>query len=227
MAAATTGVAGAAGASTTTGPPTGELEHHPDLVVNHPDHLRSRLGRPTSKGPVGAAAPAAKARSAAQARINATEAQLNKLENQISQEQDALDRADEQYNQSVVELTSTRTALQATEASLNAARSKLETERSQLRDDAVQAYINDTSSTAVAELFAAPTTGSPDPRPLREGGVGGRGRRRGPGAGRPAEAVGHPGQAPLRAEGGDHPTGRRGQGPTECRVRQLPSPRRR
>ena len=76
---------------------------------------------------------------------------MAKLENQISQEQNALDRADEQYNQSVVDLTSTRTALQATEASPSPpSRSKLATERSQLRDDAVQAYIDDTSSAAVA-----------------------------------------------------------------------------
>jgi len=51
-------------------------------------------------------------------------------------------------------------ALQATQASIDAVRSKLTTERSQLRDDAVQAYINDTSSAAVSELFAAPTTGT-------------------------------------------------------------------
>ena len=95
-----------------------------------------------------------------QAQINAAEAQVAKLEGQISQEQDTLDRADEQYNQSVVDLTSTRAALQATQASLDAVKAQLVTERSQLRNDAVQAYINDSSSEAVAQIFAAPTNGT-------------------------------------------------------------------
>jgi cell wall-associated NlpC family hydrolase len=83
-----------------------------------------------------------------------------KVESQISREQEELDRADEQYDQSVVELTSTRAALQATQASIDAIRTQLDTDRSELRNDAVQAYINGTSSTAVAEIFAAPTSGA-------------------------------------------------------------------
>jgi peptidoglycan DL-endopeptidase CwlO len=79
------------------------------------------------------------------------------IEAQITQEQSVLDQTDEQYNQTEVDLTSTRASLQATTASLNAAKSKLATERAQLRQDAVESYVNGTSSVAVSEMFAAPT----------------------------------------------------------------------
>jgi cell wall-associated NlpC family hydrolase len=105
-------------------------------------------------------APAPAASSTSQDQINATEAQVAKLESQISRQQEELDRADEQYDQSVVELTNTRSELKATQASIDAIRTKLVTERSELRSDAVQAYIDDTSTAAVAEIFAAPTTGA-------------------------------------------------------------------
>jgi peptidoglycan DL-endopeptidase CwlO len=80
------------------------------------------------------------------------------LETQISQQQAVLDRADEQYNQAQVNLTSTQSSLQTTTASINAAKARLTTERSHLRADAVQAYMSDMSSTAVASLFGSPSS---------------------------------------------------------------------
>jgi cell wall-associated NlpC family hydrolase len=80
------------------------------------------------------------------------------VETQISQQQNALDQADEQYNQAVVNLTGTRASLGTTAASIAATSSKLATERSHLRDDAINAYVDDTSSAAVADIFAAPTS---------------------------------------------------------------------
>jgi cell wall-associated NlpC family hydrolase len=82
------------------------------------------------------------------------------LEAQISQQQNSLDQADEQYNQAVVNLTSTRSSLQTTSSSIDAIKTKLTTERSHLRDDAIQAYIGDTSSEAVSQIFAAPNNQS-------------------------------------------------------------------
>jgi cell wall-associated NlpC family hydrolase len=93
-----------------------------------------------------------------QSQIDATEAQVTALEAQISQQQNTLDQADEAYNQSVVDLTGTRASLRATTSSLQVIRARLSVERSNLRNDAVQAYIGDTSSAAVAEIFASPTS---------------------------------------------------------------------
>jgi cell wall-associated NlpC family hydrolase len=114
----------------------------------------------TATSSASASAPAPGASSTSQDQINATEAQVAKLESQISREQEELDRADEQYDQSVVELTTTRSELQATQASIDATRTKLATERTELRSDAVQAYIEDTATTAVAQIFSAPTSGA-------------------------------------------------------------------
>ena len=94
--------------------------------------------------------------------INATEAQLAKLENQISQEQNALDRADEQYNQSVVDLTSTRTPCRPPRPRSTPSSPSSSPSDRQLRNDAVQAYINDTSSTAVCRRSSPPPP--PEPR---------------------------------------------------------------
>jgi cell wall-associated NlpC family hydrolase len=80
------------------------------------------------------------------------------LETQISQQQAVLDQADEQYNQAQVNLSSTQTSLQTTTTSIDAAKARLTTERSHLRADAIQAYMDDTSSTAVASLFGSPTS---------------------------------------------------------------------
>ena len=80
------------------------------------------------------------------------------LETQISQQQAVLDQADEQYNQAQVDLSSTQTSLQTTTASIEAAKARLTTERSHLRADAIQAYMDDTSSSAVASLFGSPTS---------------------------------------------------------------------
>jgi peptidoglycan DL-endopeptidase CwlO len=79
------------------------------------------------------------------------------LETQISQQQAVLDRADEQYNQAQVTLSATQSSLQTTTASIDAAKARLATERSHLRADAVQAYMNDSSSSAVASLFGSPS----------------------------------------------------------------------
>jgi len=100
------------------------------------------------------------AAAAQQKQIKSTEARVAKIESQISHEQDTLDQADERYNQSVVNLDSTRTALQETSASIAAVQAKLVTERDNLRNDAIQDYISNSSSTAVAEIFSAPTTGT-------------------------------------------------------------------
>ena len=80
------------------------------------------------------------------------------LETQISQQQAVLDQADEQYNQAQVNLSSTQTSLQTTTKSIDAAKARLTTERSHLRADAIQAYMDDTSSGAVASLFGSPTS---------------------------------------------------------------------
>ena len=80
------------------------------------------------------------------------------LEMTFDQQQAVLDRADEQYNQAQVNLTSTQSSLQTTTASINAAKARLTTERSHLRADAVQAYMSDMSSTAVASLFGSPSS---------------------------------------------------------------------
>jgi len=93
--------------------------------------------------------------SAGQAQINSAEAQVATIEGQIAQEQSTLDEADEQYNQATVDLASTQSELQATAASIAAARSQLSSQKAELRRDAVRSYVDDTSSQAVASLFAA------------------------------------------------------------------------
>jgi cell wall-associated NlpC family hydrolase len=98
--------------------------------------------------------------SPTQSQINATEAQVATIEAQIAKQQDTLDQDDEQYNQAVVNLTATRSALRSTAASIAAVKSKLATERANLQSDAVQAYIDDTSSASVAQEFAAPSSES-------------------------------------------------------------------
>ncbi len=98
--------------------------------------------------------------SASQSQIISAESQVAALASQISQQQTALAQADERYNQSVVNLTATQASLQTTTASIAAVRAQLASERSHLRNDAVQAYIGDTSSSAAAALFSAPTSAS-------------------------------------------------------------------
>ena len=83
---------------------------------------------------------------------------MTALEAQISQQQAVLDQADEEYNQSQVNLTATQTSLHSTTASIDAAKARLATERAHLRDDAVQAYMNDSSSSALSSLFASPSS---------------------------------------------------------------------
>jgi cell wall-associated NlpC family hydrolase len=78
------------------------------------------------------------------------------LEAQISQQQVVLDQTDEQYNQAVVNLAQTQASLQTTAASLDATRSELESTRARLRAEAIGAYESDSTSQAVASLFAAP-----------------------------------------------------------------------
>jgi cell wall-associated NlpC family hydrolase len=82
------------------------------------------------------------------------------ISSQIAQQQAALDQADELYNEAQVNLTSTRAALQATSATVAASKARLAAERAKLRTDAIQSYVGDTSSSATAALFAAPTTGA-------------------------------------------------------------------
>ena len=157
-----------------------------------------------------------------QAQINATEAQVAKLESQISQEQNQLDQADEQYNQSVVDLTSTRAAAAghpgvhrrpqgtAHHRALRAAQRR--------RPGLHQRHLVDRGGPDLRR----PDHRGPDPRSLREAGCRRRGPGRGQGAGRPAEAVRHPVQAPVRAAGRDRPARHRGPGPPAGRGGQLP-----
>jgi cell wall-associated NlpC family hydrolase len=98
--------------------------------------------------------------SIAQAQITAAEGEVVKLENQISTEQNTLDRADEQYNQSVIDLASTRASLQAAQAGINTTVTELAAQRSLLSNDAVEAYVDDSTSSDIAEVFSAPTTGT-------------------------------------------------------------------
>ncbi len=100
------------------------------------------------------------ATSTAQSRISAAETRVAKLETQISKEQSTLDEADELYNQSVVNLDGTRSALEATQISLTTLQDKLMSERAHLRHDAIENYIDNSTGSAMAQLFSAPTTGS-------------------------------------------------------------------
>jgi len=93
-----------------------------------------------------------------QAQIDSTESQVAALVSQISYQQAVLDQADEAYNRSVVNVMATQASLQTTAASLAADKDQLAVERARLRDEAVQAYIGDSSSGAVAALFSSPTT---------------------------------------------------------------------
>jgi cell wall-associated NlpC family hydrolase len=85
---------------------------------------------------------------------------VTRLEAQISKEQDSLDEADELYNQSVVDLDNTRSSLAATQASIATVQDELVSERSRLRNDAIQNYVDNSTTSAMAQLFSAPTTGS-------------------------------------------------------------------
>ena len=96
--------------------------------------------------------------SASQSQIDSAEAQVTALEAQISQQQAVLDQTDEQYNQAQVDLSSTKAQLQTTTTSIDAAKARLATERAHLAADAVQDYMGDTSSSAVAVVFASPTS---------------------------------------------------------------------
>jgi len=96
--------------------------------------------------------------SPSQAQIDSTESQVAALVSQISYQQAVLDQADEAYNRSVVRAKATQASLQTTAASIAADRSLLDVERARLRDEAVQAYIGDSSSGAVAALFSSPTS---------------------------------------------------------------------
>jgi peptidoglycan DL-endopeptidase CwlO len=120
-------------------------------------------------GSTGSTGPAAVSRSttsttssttALPSQIDSTEALVATLATQISQQQAVLAQADEQYNQAVVTLTATQASLRATTASISVATSKIDRERTQLRDDALTSYMEGTSSSAVAAVFAAPTTAS-------------------------------------------------------------------
>ncbi len=102
--------------------------------------------------------PSTSTTSSAQSSIDAAEAQVTALEAQISQQQVVLDQADEEYNQSQVNLAATQTSLHSTTASIDVAKARLATERAHLRDDAVQAYMNDSSSSALSSLFASPSS---------------------------------------------------------------------
>ena len=82
------------------------------------------------------------------------------LSAQISQQQAVLDQADEQYNQAQVNLTTTQTSLRSTTTQIDAAKARLAVERAHLRDDAIQAYMDNTSSSSVSSLFASPTGAS-------------------------------------------------------------------
>jgi cell wall-associated NlpC family hydrolase len=90
------------------------------------------------------------------------------LEAQISQQQVILDQTDEQYNQAVVNLAQTQASLQTTSASLSTTRSELESARARLRTEAIGAYESDSTSQAVASLFAAPS-GAAQTRGVYEG----------------------------------------------------------
>ena len=95
-----------------------------------------------------------------QAQINATESQISALDSQISQQQQALDEADEQYNEDAVNLTTTRTELAATQSAIDTAKSRLAEERDRLRQVAIESYVGSSSSDAIAELFATPSSAS-------------------------------------------------------------------
>ncbi len=112
--------------------------------------------------------PTTDAAGSSQSSINATEAQVAGLEAQISQQQVILDQTDEQYNQAVVNLAQTQASLQTTSASLSTTRSELESARARLRTEAIGAYESDSTSQAVASLFAAPS-GAAQTRGVYEG----------------------------------------------------------
>jgi cell wall-associated NlpC family hydrolase len=117
------------------------------------------ISSPSSSSPSTAAPSASTSTtSASQSQIDSAEAQVTALEAQISQQQAVLDQTDEQYNQEQVDLSSTRAQLQTTTVSIDSAKARLATERAHLRADAVQDYMGDTSSSAVAALFASPTS---------------------------------------------------------------------
>ena len=91
-----------------------------------------------------------------QSPITATEAQVAVIESRIAQQQRTLNLTDEEYNQAVIDLASTRASLQATSATMAADQATLSADRNRLRDDAIAAYVTDSSSGAIADLFAPP-----------------------------------------------------------------------
>lgn len=85
---------------------------------------------------------------------------MTAIESQIAQEQNTLDQDDEAYDQAVVNLAGTRSSLATTTGSIATVKTKLTLDRAELRKDAIQDYMGDTSSQALAQLFAAPTNES-------------------------------------------------------------------
>ena len=103
-----------------------------------------------SKVPTTATVPAAASSAASQ---------VASLTSEIAQQQATLDEADELYNQAAVKLASTQSALQSSSASVDADRAQLAKDRAQLRRDAIDTYVSGTSSTGLAQIFSAPTSG--------------------------------------------------------------------
>jgi cell wall-associated NlpC family hydrolase len=90
---------------------------------------------------------------------SSAEAQVAGLTSQIAEQQNALDAADELYNQAAVRLSTTKAALQATSVSMATAKATLEKDRAQLRKDAIDSYVSGTSSSGLAQMFSAPSSG--------------------------------------------------------------------
>jgi len=104
----------------------------------------------------GAPAPTVPSSPATPGQIAASEAQVAAIESRITQQQRTLNLTDEEYNQAVIDLTSTRASLQATSAAMTTDQATLQADRSRLRSDAIAAYVTDSSSGSIADLFASP-----------------------------------------------------------------------
>lgn len=139
---------GPAGAATTGSTTTGSTATSPGATSSSSVPTSSATSSTTTTRPG----------SPSQAQIDSTESQVAALVTQISYQQAVLDQADEAYNRSVVDVAATEASLQTTAASIAADKSQLAVERAHLRNEAVQAYIGDTSSRAVAALFSSPTS---------------------------------------------------------------------
>jgi cell wall-associated NlpC family hydrolase len=120
-------------------------------------------GPPTGSGQAGVAgaatttAPMTTSTTPTQGQITSGESQVATIETQIIQQQTSLGAATETYDRSVVELDATKAALASTNTQLIAEHAKLAAAKGVLRNDVIQTYISGTASTAVAELFAAPS----------------------------------------------------------------------